>query len=214
MTPLFQKWIDLRWLWLALGIVLTAAAVYVGQGLSLDRSIENMFAPDDPLLESFQRFNRIFGGNEVVLGVYREPDLFADDGSGMARLEKVRHQIEALDGVREVLSLGREPIDKFVLDPGSPAGEKIKELFAGYTHNEEGTIAALPIQLTPKSETDVSREELIGKLRAIFDQLPGGMITGEPVMVVDGFRYVEEDGARLGGGHLTFAGRGDTAGVS
>ena len=43
----------------------------------------------------------------------------------------------------------------------------------------------------------VPRRETIDELRAIVGEMPEGKITGEPVMVVDGFRYVEEDGQRL-----------------
>lgn len=198
MKKLFERWIALRWVLLAIGIALTLGAFYLGQGLSFDRSIENMFAADDPLIQSHERFNRIFGGNEVILGVYKDEQLFADDGSGLDRVREVRSEIEKLDGVKEVLSLDRDLTRNFVLDPESEAGIQLKELFAGYTHNQEGNIVALPIQLTPKDTTTISRVELIGKIRAIFDRLPGGMITGEPVMVVDGFKYVEEDGDRLG----------------
>ncbi|MBA2114557.1 efflux RND transporter permease subunit [Bremerella alba] len=198
MKKLFERWIALRWLLLAIGIALTVGAVYLGQGLSFDRSIENMFAAEDPLIQSHEQFNRIFGGNEVILGVYQDDQLFAEDGSGLDRVREVRTKIEDLDGIKEVLSLDRDLTRGFVLDPQSEAGAKLKELFSGYTHNHEGNIVALPIQLTPKSATTVSRVELIGKIRAIFDELPGGMITGEPVMVVDGFKYVEEDGDRLG----------------
>ncbi|PQO35745.1 hypothetical protein C5Y96_08815 [Blastopirellula marina] len=198
MKKLFERWIALRWLLLAIGIALTIGAVYLGQGLSFDRSIENMFAAEDPLIQAHERFNRIFGGNEVILGVYQDDHLFAEDGSGLNRVREVRKKIEQLDGVKEVLTLDRDLTRGFVLDPASDAGIKLKELFAGYTHNEQGNIVALPIQLTPKSESTNSRIELISKIRAIFDQLPGGMITGEPVMVVDGFKYVEEDGDRLG----------------
>jgi len=195
---LFERWIALRWLLLAMGIALTVGAVYLGRGLSFDRSIENMFAADDPLIQSHERFNRIFGGNEVILGVYQDEQLFAADGGGMDRVREVRTSIEELEGVKEVLSLDRDLTRGFVLDPNSDAGIQLKELFAGYTHSQDGTVAALPIQLIPKRETDVSRVELIRQIRAIFNELPGGMITGEPVMVVDGFKYVEEDGDRLG----------------
>ncbi|MEW4454723.1 MMPL family transporter [Bremerella sp. JC817] len=198
MKSLFEKWIALRWPLLLVGIMLTVGAVFLGHDLSFDRSIENMFAADDPLIESHKRFNRIFGGNEVIMGVYQDPELFNADGSGLDRVHEVRLQIEKLDGIREVLSLDRELTRDFVIDPDSDAGDQLKRLFAGYTHNDEGTIVALPIQLTPKDETEVDRAELIRKLRAIFAELPGGMVTGEPVMVVDGFQYVEEDGARLG----------------
>lgn len=198
MKKLFERWIALRWLLLAIGIALTVGAVYLGRGLSFDRSIENMFAADDPLIQSHERFNRIFGGNEVILGVYKDDQLFSDDGSGLDRVRAVRTKIEELDGVKEVLSLDRDLTRNFVLDPESEAGIQLKELFAGYTHNQEGSIVALPIQLIPKSATTISRVELIGQIRAIFNELPEGMITGEPVMVVDGFKYVEEDGDRLG----------------
>ncbi|MEW4563431.1 MMPL family transporter [Bremerella sp. JC770] len=198
MKKLFERWIAWRWPLLWIGVALTIGAVFLGRGLSFDRSIENMFAADDPLIQSHERFNRIFGGNEVILGVYQDDQLFASDGSGLSRVREVRLQIEALDGVKEVLTLDRDLTRGFVLDSGSAAGDKLKELFAGYTHNRDGNIVALPIQLTPKSQSTVSRVELIEQIRAIFKQLPGGMITGEPVMVVDGFQYVEEDGDRLG----------------
>lgn len=198
MNKLFERWIALRWPLLAIGIALTVGAIFLGQGLAFDRSIENMFAAEDPLIESHERFNRIFGGNEVVMGVYLDDELFTPQGAGLTRVREVRKQIEELPGVREVLTLDRDITRDFVLDPKSGAGKQLKQMFAGYTHNADGNIVALPIQLTPKSEATVSRVELIAQLRAIFDELPGGMITGEPVMVVDGFRYVEEDGQRLG----------------
>ncbi|MBI1248422.1 MMPL family transporter [bacterium] len=198
MKSLFEKWISLRIWLLLIGLMLTAGTVYYGQNLAFDRSIENMFAANDPLLLAHKRFNEIFGGNEVVMGVYQDPDLFNPDGSGMDRVADVRAKIEALDGVREVLSLDRKLTRGFVIDPESTIGDQLKKLFTGYTHNREANIVALPIQLVPRDNTNVSRVQLIGQLRDTFAQLPGGMITGEPVMVVDGFRYVEEDGARLG----------------
>ena len=36
-------------------------------------------------------------------------------------------------------------------------------------------------------------------MREVIDAItPGGVLTGEPVMIVDGFRYLDEDGERLG----------------
>ena len=46
------------------------------------------------------------------------------------------------------------------------------------------------------------RRQTISQIRSQLENLPAGfppvMIAGEPVMLVDGFRYVEEDGRRLG----------------
>ena len=46
------------------------------------------------------------------------------------------------------------------------------------------------------------RRQTIDQLRQVMQSLPDGLshgwLTGEPVLVVDGFRYVEQDGRRLG----------------
>lgn len=196
---MLRKWIDtwigLRWPLLAIGVIAGVAALWGGQQLEFDRSIENMFSPGDPLIPPYRKFNATFGGNEIIMGVYREPDLYAADGEAMARLTEFRLRLEALEGVCEVLALDRPPIDKFVLDPNSNTGHEVLKLFAGFTHDADLDIAALPIQLEPGLD---NREELVETIRQMFAEMPGGMITGEPVMVVDGFDYVEQDGARLG----------------
>lgn len=196
---LFRNWIDLwirfRWTLLAIAVLVGVASWWGGRQLEFDRSIENMFSPGDPLIPPYRKLKATFGGNEIIMGVYREPNLYAPDGEAMERLTQFRKQLEALDGVREVLALDRPPIKELVLAPDSDAGQRVLELFAGFTHNADLNIAALPIQLEPDTE---NRDELVETIRAMFDELPQGMITGEPVMVVDGFNYVEEDGARLG----------------
>ena len=53
------------------------------------------------------------------------------------------------------------------------------------------------------------RRETIDRIRDVIQQHPQGMIAGEPVMVIDGFRYLERDGGRSGLGHAHSAGTGD-----
>lgn len=199
LRPLIERLIRQRWLLLSLAIVLGGLSVFFGQQLQFDRSIENMFSADDPLIEPYTKLKKTFGGNEVILGIYRDEDLLTKkDRPGLIRLSKIRKEIESLDGVSSVLSLDQldnEFID--ILGDSKPAVH-LRELFVGFTHSRSETVVALPCLLVPEAESNVPRAELVKQIHDIVSQQKGGMITGEPVMVVDGFRYVEEDGARLG----------------
>ena len=69
-----------RWPLLITAVVLAAAAYGPSRELRFDRSIEHMFAPNDPLLPPYQRLKQQFGGNEVVLAVYQDEHLLDPDG--------------------------------------------------------------------------------------------------------------------------------------
>ncbi|MBW3599981.1 MAG: MMPL family transporter [Planctomycetes bacterium] len=189
--------IDWRWLLLGLAIVLAAAAYLPSRQVAFDRSIENMFAEADPLLAPYGNLKRVFGGNEVAMVVYRDEDLLDPDGAGLDRLEDVSRRVEQVPGVKGVLSLDRL-MDEEIVDPDSKLAQAQREVFENFTHNEEGDIAAIVTMLVPQEETEVPRRQTILDLRRIAESLPSGMIAGEPVMVSDGFEYVEEDGRRLG----------------
>jgi predicted RND superfamily exporter protein len=212
-----------RWPLLAVALVLACAAYFRARQLDFDRSIENMFAEDDPLIPPYQKLKQTFGGNEVVLVVYRDEQLMSP--AGLERLADVTEKLSKVDGVRGVLSLSKlnevlakaESIGKlpplpniFNLggkkkeEPGPPIlaadnamAERFRHLFQGYTHSADGDVAAIACMLIPERETKTSRRDTIDHLRQVADTVDG-MIAGEPVMVVDGFRYVEEDGTRLG----------------
>jgi predicted RND superfamily exporter protein len=51
--------------------------------------------------------------------------------------------------------------------------------------------------LQEEESTDIPRAQTVDGLRAVIEQYPGGMLAGEPVMIVDGFRYLESDGRLL-----------------
>ncbi len=190
----FFRW---RWPLFALAVALAAAAYLPAQRVDFDRSVENMFADDDPLLPPFRKLKRVFGGNEVALVVYRDADLLAADGRGIRRLAQVSQLVEQTPGVKGVLSLDRL-MGEEIVDPGSRLAQSQLELFENFTHNREGNIAAVVAMLTPAEQADISRRDTILRLRRIAEDLPSGMIAGEPVMISDGFEYVEEDGRRLG----------------
>jgi predicted RND superfamily exporter protein len=208
-----------RWPLFALAVVASLASLWPADQLGFDRSIENMFVPNDPLLPPYRKLMRTFGGNEVVLAVYVDPELLDPAGEGIARLDETGSRLKKVAGVRDVFSLAElsktlgqiERAGDFfgtasslpeVLNPQNEMARRFRELFTGYTHGADGRTAALICVLVPEAEAQVDRRETIGELRKIMQSLPAslpdGMLVGEPVMVADGFQELEIDGERLG----------------
>lgn len=211
-----------RWLLLAAGLLLVGLSAFYATRVQFDRSIENMFAASNPLLPPYQRLKERFGGNEIVLAVYRDPDLLAADGSGLKRLQSISRRVEAIGGVRGVLSLAalngaleklfrpHKALQLFgagkqttppLLDASSPLAKAFLEQFEGYTHSADRETAALVCMLEPPGPKAPDRQKTVDSLREVMTDLPepldDGLLAGEPVMITDGFRYVEQDGRRL-----------------
>jgi len=199
----------LRWPLLVVGIVLAVVTFGPARRLDFDRSIENMFAPDDPLLPPYGKLKRVFGGNEIVMVAYRDEGLLASDGSGIQRLATLSDELKRATGVKDCLSLAE--IEQFVrlrlrgniAAPDDPVARGMRDLFEGYTHGADGNTAAVVCILVPEREAAADRRGAIAGIRAAADAFgrehdTAVMVAGEPVMVTDGFRYVEDDGRRLG----------------
>lgn len=227
MTPT-QRFVRLlivgRWPLLGVAVLIAALAYWPAQQVRFDRSIERMFAQDDPLLPPYERLKARFGGNEIVLAVYADDELLAEGGSGLRRLAEVSDDLRRVSGVRDVLSLAQlnlllqqlEDSKKLgglfdllrnkrpawegpaILNPHSPLASRYRELFAGYTHSADGRTAAVVCMLEPAAE----RAQTIAELETIVRSLPGGLapgvLAGEPVMLTQGFELLEQDGQRLG----------------
>ncbi|MGI6415061.1 MAG: efflux RND transporter permease subunit [Thermoguttaceae bacterium] len=185
---------------LTVAVAIAVLAFLPARRLQFERSIESMFAPGDPLLETYQQLKRTFGGNEVVLAVYTDPELFHADGRGIRRVAEVSRRLGAVEGVAATLSID-QPLGERVAEADDGPARRARNLFEGYTHSADGQVAAVVCLLRPEQEASVSRQETIDRMRQVMQALPEplapGMLAGEPVMVTDGFRYVEEDGARL-----------------
>jgi predicted RND superfamily exporter protein len=210
-----------RWIWLAIAIVIAAVAYPAAQRVKFDRSVERMFSSDDPLLAPYNRLKTEFGGNEIVLAVYADPELLNADGSGLKRVAEVRDRLEKVDGVRDVLCLAEinslvEKIGAFnlgapqskgppLVDAKNQTAKNFLELFQGYTHGPDQQTAAFACMLEPPQPGQLldarRRNNTIESLHAIVKDLPaglqGGVLAGEPVMVVEGFDMLEKDGRRL-----------------
>jgi predicted RND superfamily exporter protein len=256
MTTVASRIVDFlvlaRWPLFALAMVIAALAWYPAQQVRFDRSVENMFAPDDPLLPPYQRLKRDFGGNEIVMAVYQDDYFFSADGSGIRRNAELASRLKAVPGVRDVLSLaqvndlleklqaGKKAASLFnlfgskkkeepfkgpaILHPSDPLAARYRDLFSGYTHSADGKTAAVVCMLEPAAflpsplvgegpgvrgqnstsagENHDPRRATIKQLESIIQNPPGGLrpgvVTGEPVMVSEGFALLEEDGRRLG----------------
>jgi predicted RND superfamily exporter protein len=185
-----------RWPLLIAALAATAAAYFPAQRLGFDRSIENMFAPDDPLLPPFRKLKRTFGGDEIALAAYVDPDLLTQ--RGLERLEKITADLAGVPGVRQAFSLAT--VKAFLTRPLlAPLKPRVLELSEGYTVGGDRQTAGIVCILAPEHETPTPRSVTVDELRKrIESHAPDGVLTGEPVMVVDGFRFLEDDGRLLG----------------
>jgi predicted RND superfamily exporter protein len=174
-------------------MALAAVAGLASRHLQFDRSVENMFASDDPLLKPYRMQKRAFGANEIVLVAYVDQDLMT--AAGMQRLEDLCGQLSALPGIDTVLSMGRGPLGANIISK-NPLARSLLKLYEGYTVGADRETTAVVCVLAP---TRVSRGQTIDAIRRILAaEAPGGVVVGVPVMVVDGFRYLERDGLLLG----------------
>ncbi len=204
--PRVMRWIARqliarRWWLFGLAIAMVVIANVVPQEMDFDRKVTNMISDRDGVLSSFLKLKRSFGGNEIVLAAYEDNGLLSEDGSGIKRLKSIRTRLEDVDGVRSTLSLDKLDTALAPIHGSSGLAVRMRDLFEGYTHNADSDVAVIVCMLKPEEETDARRRDTIDNIRSIMNELPDGLgagrLTGEPVMLVDGFRYVEQDGHRL-----------------
>jgi uncharacterized protein len=179
------------WL-LAIAIAIFAWASLSAERVEFDRSLENMFAADDPVLPPFRKLKRTFHAGDVVLASYADEKLFSAEG--LDRSRAVAAKIEALSGIEVVVGPHSSFLAPAILLPKNAWSDRLIETFAGFTHSRDGRTAALICVLAD----DADHAATVESIRAIVDREVSGVIAGEPVMIVDGFRYLERDGRRLG----------------
>lgn len=189
-----------RWL-LVVAAFLGVASFFLAGQLEFDRSIENMFSAESQALRSYKKLKRTFGGNEIVLAVYRDPQLMAADGSGIQRVSQVRQRLEKVVGVKAILSID-QPLSAELIVQDTTIARRTRELFRGFTHSSDAKVVSLVCMLDASEASRATRRETVDSMRDVMQSLPDGLspgwLTGEPILLVDGFRYVEEDGHRLG----------------
>ena len=186
-----------------LAVALVAVGVERARQLKFSRSIDAMFDRSDPALVPFARMARTFGGGEVVLCAYDDPDLFT--AAGIDRLAALTKRLAAEPGVQAATSLASTPLGRGIIEiDESQAARRIVTLLEGYVVGADHRTAAVACTLEPPSATlvtareqAVSRAETIDRLRGIMGALPAGTVAGEPAMLRDGFAMLEWDGTVL-----------------
>lgn len=203
-----------RWIFAVLFVALTAAAWYPSQQLKFSRTIETMFPPGRPLMNAYQRLKRTFGGSDLLLVAYASPDFRDRPREALDRLRSAGERVRKVKGVQDVLSLAtiddslREKFGMSLADDSAQSRELL-ELLEGYTHDADRSALAMAVTLereppmTERMESRLqSRRDTLLELRSLGERLDAEgyervEIAGEPVMIVEGFRLVEQDGFRL-----------------
>jgi uncharacterized protein len=103
-----------------------------------------------------------------------------------------------VSGVRETFSLST--VKRFLSPPLSAVyRDNVLEISEGYTVGADRETAGIVCVLIPEHESPVPRADTIDALRrSIEAHDASAVLTGEPVMLVDGFRFLEADGRLLG----------------
>jgi predicted RND superfamily exporter protein len=182
-----------RWPLLVAALILTGVSWPVAGKIQFDRSIENMFAPDDPLLAPYRKLKQTFGGDEVVVVAYVDPNLLSPEG--LERLHQLTEKLQAIPGVRKrgVLGLDHSPfrLPRLFLD-------FFEGMAIGADHETTAILCRLKSESDAWAEDQKTRAETVSMIRAAAaEHDKSAVVVGEPVMVLDGFDYLERDGRLL-----------------
>ncbi len=188
------NWVVAKRSWLLIvGLVVAAYCAYLGTGLHLDHSVEDLFAESDPILQPYRQLQESFGRNDILLAVYEEPDLKTD--AGQQRIKQLTETIREVPGVVGAVSLMDLPSAADFSD--TVRGEKFRKVFTGYTHNKNHNIAGVICLLDVSTGGLQARRDTLSQVRGIVTALPSGTLVGETVILQEAFDLLEADGQRL-----------------
>lgn len=184
------------------GILITAVAAIPASRLTFDRSIESLYAPDDPHLLDYLESKLLFGGDEFVVVAYGDSRLLTEDG-----LQRIRRFSERLSRVPGVETDATQNLVKVIAARRMPwllrlvmqfQYDALLELTRGVFLGEDGETTAIILRLLPAEETPVPRSETFSRIRELADaHNPPAYVVGQPIQVYDMFRYIELDGRLL-----------------
>lgn len=208
-----------RWVFAILFLALTAAAWLPSRELKFSRTMETMFPPGRPLMNAYQRLKRTFGGSDLLLFAYASPEFKERPREALDRLREAGERLLDVQGVQSIVSLATIDAslsEKFGMSLASDTAQsrELLELLEGFTHDADRTVLAIAVTLDretaqkegaliqPTESRLASRRDTLLELRNVAKRLEAEgyehvEIAGEPVMVIEGFRLVEQDGFRL-----------------
>ena len=216
-----------RWVWFPLAVVLTAIGFWKARELTFDRSIESLYAADNPHLADYRESKSLFGGDEFIIVTFRDPNLLDESEGGLSvaarrRLEALAQSLSVVPGIRKEstqdLAFASSPrnisVDlseipsilhgfvKRVTQGYTLPDDILHELVRGILIGRDNATTAVVLRLMTEAEAPLDRAKTIALVRrrvAEFGQEHGfeTHVVGEPVQVLEMFRYVEEDGRLL-----------------
>lgn len=190
--------VRMRWPLGIAAILLAAVAWPQAQQLQLDRSLIASVAKDTEYVKEYEQSEQIFGPHNEVMVAYAQPDLFQPDSFDLTP-EAAEHdrrlveQLQQVPGVEESRIYYLAEAFEFQFRK-----QRLVELLEGMLIGTDHETVAIVLQLQPADRALVSRAETIRRIREIAsEQQPPAYVVGEPVIVEDAYRYLQEDGELL-----------------
>lgn len=191
--------------------IATAFFAWQAIGIRVDSSAENLLPLDDPERTYYYDIREVFGTEEVLVVTVFADDVFAPET--LATIQSLSKQIQALDGVEEVLSLTTARGVKMT-DFGLETGKLLKRLpkskedadafrktvfetplYVGTLTSADGKAAGISVRFEPMSDREFFDGGYEGRVRDIVASYEGldVAIAGIPTLKVFGARYLEGD---------------------
>lgn len=186
----------IRWWGLLAAVVLAGIAWPLAQRVGFERTLEALYAHDNPYLKDYRESKAVFGGNSLVIVAYRDPDLFVDGTTELSdrsaqRIRALASDLEKVPGVESVQHLADALHFRF-------RREKVLEFLSGLLVGPDRQTTALIVRLNSTDDVSTSRGATIAQIRDIaHEYVSQAAVVGEPILVHDMFRYVSEDGRLL-----------------
>ncbi|MDA0833616.1 MAG: MMPL family transporter [Planctomycetota bacterium] len=212
-TGFLARWADFLILRSRSLLILTVALIIVAwpisQRLVYQESIETLYAPDDPHLLDYLESKALFGGDELVLVAYSDPELFTIEG--YERNRAFARQLAKVPGVvgasTQCLADAIAPVDANFIQRLllRTKDEELKELFRGvFLGLEDDVTTAVVLRLHSADTSPATRTETFQQIHEVIrdyspatESTTSPVIVGEPMLVHETFRYVREDGELL-----------------
>jgi len=204
-TQFVDRAISSRVMLLALALVCMAVLAGPSNWLGLDESIESFFAPDDPLLTSYQYSKVTFGGDEFVIVGYE-----VDEPTSTTELNRQLEFANKLSALKGVRAESTQHLHGTLRNPRATGIERIAmrmptterkliELSRRVLIGDDDRTVSIALRLVPEAESPVSRAETFHDIRRIAGEFSSPTaVAGEPLQVHDMFRYVDQDSWLLG----------------
>ena len=167
-----------RWHLLVTAVIVTAVAWWPARQLSFSYDLEAMFAPDDPQLVAYRKAKEVFGGQELCVIAYEDPELVTP--GGLARLNGLAdrlRRIKAVDKVQHLADVKRDGqrtiLDELTARP--ELADEIRtelvgtELFGGTLIGRDGRTTSILVYLDLGADRQAGLARLVGRIRDVMD---------------------------------------------